>query len=247
MCVAISRDSGTPSARTRSKTISPQAAAVASNQFIWPYAGVAGMVIDVDDEEPLQAGDAGARQVAALHDDDGRVVAGLDVDAIGDLDVRHAGKLHQRRRRRVGVDDRHLLAERAQRIGGGQLRADRVAVGTRVRGDDEPLPGANGVDDLLKLRTRHRHRWRRGRSAARAGVLDLVQQLLDAVLAGDRFVVDERQLGDALQAEPRPDLPAQERRRPLERAAAVRARLVVAERRCRRRAPAEGRASSARA
>ena len=65
-------------------------------------AGVAGMVIDVDDEEPIEAGDAGARQVAALHDDRGVELA---VDAVGDLDVGHAGKRHQRRRRRVAVDD----------------------------------------------------------------------------------------------------------------------------------------------
>ena len=54
-------------------------------------AGVAGMVIDVDDEEPLEPGDAGPRQVAALHDD--RRVELAARHAIGDLDVGDAGKL----------------------------------------------------------------------------------------------------------------------------------------------------------
>src|SRR6185436_3595769 len=51
--------------------------------------------------------------------------------------------------------------------------------------------------------------------------IDLVQQLLDAVLAGNGIVVDERDLGDPLAAEPRSDLPAQERDRPPERARRV--------------------------
>ena len=42
------------------------------------------MMIDVDDEETLEPLNAGSRQVAALHDDGGGVVAGLDLDAIGD-------------------------------------------------------------------------------------------------------------------------------------------------------------------
>jgi ABC-2 type transport system permease protein len=41
-CVAISIVSGTPSARTRSNTISLQAAALGSNQLIWPYAVLPG-------------------------------------------------------------------------------------------------------------------------------------------------------------------------------------------------------------
>jgi hypothetical protein len=110
-------------------------------------------MVDVDDEEPFEAGDAGALQIAAFHDDDGGIASGLDRDAVGDLDVGHAGKLHQRRRRGVGVDDRHLFAEGAERVGGRKLRPDGVAVGARVRGDDEPLPGVNRLRDLLELRT----------------------------------------------------------------------------------------------
>src|SRR6266446_4900143 len=63
----------------------------------------------------------------------------------------------------------------------------------------------------------------------RSGLVVIVQQTLDAILPGDRFVVQERQLGDALEAQPRPDLPAEERSGPLDGAAGVLAGLVVAE------------------
>ena len=45
----------------RSNTISPQAAADASNQLICAVAGVAGMMVDVDHEEALEPGHAGSR------------------------------------------------------------------------------------------------------------------------------------------------------------------------------------------
>src|SRR2546427_656867 len=51
--------------------------------------------------------------------------------------------------------------------------------------------------------------------------MNLVEQLLDAVLAGDRFVVQELELRDALEAETRPNLPPEERRGALEGAPAV--------------------------
>jgi hypothetical protein len=62
----------------------------------------------------------------------------------------------------------------------------------------------------------------------RAGV-DLVQQLLDAILSGDRLVVLERKIGDALEAQARADLPPEEWLCAIERARAVRPRLFVAE------------------
>ena len=199
------------------------------------------MMIDVDDEKPLEACNAGARQIAAFHDDDGRVVAGLDVDAIGDLNVRHARKLHQRRRRGVGVDDRHLFAEGAERIGGGQLGSDRVAVGTRVRGDDEPLLRPDGLDNLLKLRTRHYFSFFVPPSAgprirASLGVL-VLSVLISASSCSMRSwpAIDSSYMnvssGTRFRRSRRADLAAQEGHRPLEGAAAVRAGLVVAERR----------------
>src|SRR5437773_9377856 len=51
--------------------------------------------------------------------------------------------------------------------------------------------------------------------------MDLVEQLLDAILAGDRFVVQELEFRDALEAETRTNLPPKERRGALEGAPAV--------------------------
>ena len=108
------------------------------------------MVIDVDHEEPLEAFDAGARQVAALHDDGGVELAD---DFRRDADVGHAGKLQERRRREVGVDDRDVFAHFFERVGHRELGADRVAVGTRMRGEHEPPARAYRVDDPADLRT----------------------------------------------------------------------------------------------
>src|SRR5262245_50252884 len=66
----------------------------------------------------------------------------------------------------------------------------------------------------------------RSRSAA-----DLVEQLLDAVLAGNRFVVVERELWRALQPQARADLAAQETGRAGQRPLGIATALLVAERR----------------
>src|SRR6266550_2764176 len=59
---------------------------------------------------------------------------------------------------------------------------------------------------------------------------NLLEELLDPVLAGDRLVVDEIELGDALQPQARADLAPQERHRAVERARRALPRLLVAER-----------------
>src|SRR3954469_15387041 len=59
---------------------------------------------------------------------------------------------------------------------------------------------------------------------------NVVEQLFDPVLAGNRFVVVELQLGGALEAQARAELAAQERRGAAERLGRGGARLVVAER-----------------
>src|SRR5262245_7242360 len=69
-----------------------------------------------------------------------------------------------------------------------------------------------------------------GRALRRLGRVEVLKELLDAVLARDRFVEDERQLGDAPQAQLRSDLTAEERRGAAERAPRLAARLLVAER-----------------
>src|SRR5262249_1957762 len=73
----------------------------------------------------------------------------------------------------------------------------------------------------------------RMRAAGAVRGVDLVEELLDSILAGDRFIVEELELGHALQPQPRADLPPQKRRGALEGAGGVPARRVVAERRVR--------------
>src|SRR5262245_50840429 len=58
----------------------------------------------------------------------------------------------------------------------------------------------------------------------------LVQQLLDPILAGDRGVVDELQIGRPPQPQPRSELAPQERPGALERLGGRRTCLLVAER-----------------
>ena len=181
-------------------------------------------------------------QVAALHDDR-RVEVAVDAPARSRCrgtpgNAISGGGAGSR------VDDRDVLAERAQRVRHRQLRADRVAVRPRVRGEHEPLARADGVDDLLRSQD-----W--SSSSVGVGVIGgagaaarmLVQELLDAVLAGDRLVVDELQLGHALQPQPRADLAAQERRARARAPCALCWRAPCRRRaRCRRPAPAAGRA-----
>jgi hypothetical protein len=114
------------------------------------------MVVDVDHEEPLEPGNPGAGEVAAFHDDGRCVLAGFFGDAIGNPDFGDSRKLHQRRRGRVGADRAHLSAQQAQGEGRCHLRSDGIAVGARVRDDDEPLPSADGGDDAVELRVCHR-------------------------------------------------------------------------------------------
>ena len=122
------------------------------------------MVIDIDHEAAVEPLDAGPGQVAALHDD-GRIEHAVDLRR--QHDVVDAGELLQRRRRRIGVDDEHLFAERAQRVRHGHLRSDGIAVGPGMGGDDEALARADHVDDLLDFRPGCRHRWGQRRSGVR--------------------------------------------------------------------------------
>src|SRR4030095_6270193 len=60
-------------------------------------------------------------------------------------------------------------------------------------------------------------------------LVQVAQDLLDAVLVTDRFVESELDLGHAAQAQPCTDLPAEKRRRALQRLLGFAARLGVAE------------------
>src|SRR5688572_29354681 len=59
----------------------------------------------------------------------------------------------------------------------------------------------------------------------------LVEDLLDAILAGHRVVVEESELGRPSQAQARPDLTPEKRRGPVERLGARGARFLIAEHR----------------
>src|SRR5262245_12248142 len=67
-------------------------------------------------------------------------------------------------------------------------------------------------------------------AAARAGRPigrpDLLENLLDPILARDRFVIHELEIGHAPEPQPRADLAAKKRRRALERARRVAAVVV---------------------
>ena len=178
-----------------------------------------------------------------------------------DLDPVHAGELQVVLGRGVGVDEPHLLAERLERVGHRQLRPDRVAVGPRVRGQQETLPLQDFVADLPTTAGGRPHRAgaslgllghhggaRAGASRAaghgprrrvRAERSRLVRSTprvscedpLDAVVPLDALVVEELELRCPAQPQPPADLTAQERRRALERPRRLAPRLLVAERR----------------
>ena len=112
---------------------------------------VAGVMIDVNHRRSLEPAHAGARQVAALHDQGGieRLGnCGCDVHAV---DTRE--RLQEQRRRRVGHHGGRF-AERADRKGHRHRGADRIAVGPCMRRDHEALPAANDVEEL-SWRVRH--------------------------------------------------------------------------------------------
>src|SRR4051794_3450555 len=64
----------------------------------------------------------------------------------------------------------------------------------------------------------------------RVGAVQILEDLLDPVLAGDRVIVQESELRRAFETQTLADLPAQERGGALERLGARRPRLLVAER-----------------
>ena len=133
-----------------------------------------------------------------------------------DLDAVDAGELEVVLGRGIGVDDAHLLAERLERVGHRQLRADRVAVGPRVRGQQETLPAEDRVADLATdgvcSVAAASSFWlivSAGSSSSAAGVgcrgrarPELLQDLLDPVVALDALVEEELQLRRAPQPQP---------------------------------------------
>src|SRR6266545_2003115 len=103
----------------------------------------------------------------------------------------------------------------------------------------EPMESPSGrACDVSRKRRRRRISYRICRSAAAvassfagsfviSGIVELQEDSLDAVALLDRFVVEESELGHALQADPLADLPAQERHGARERAGGFLPRRVV--------------------
>ena len=114
-----------------------------------PVHPVARVVIDVDDVASVEAGDTGARQIAALHDDH-RVGIGVSRDGRRDFDPIDAWELEVVIGGGIGVEDADLLSQRVERERHGQLGSDRVAVGPRVGGQQERLSLPHLADNLLK-------------------------------------------------------------------------------------------------
>ena len=98
-----------------------------------------GVVIDIDQEKPLQAEQPRPLQPIALQQDGG-VIGALDASARSYLlgpRQRPVDLRNPLRRHHVGV-----LAQLFQQHSHGQHRAHRIAVGPRVRTDQEPLAPA---------------------------------------------------------------------------------------------------------
>src|SRR5262245_3799410 len=68
-------------------------------------------------------------------------------------------------------------------------------------------------------------------SALRIFLVQIAQDLLDAILIGDRFIESEFEFGHPPQAQLAADMPAEERRRTLERLRRLLARRSIAHRR----------------
>ena len=224
-------------------------------QFIAPYMALPGWWSMLMTKPLSRPGHAGPAHVAALHEDH-RVADVLEV--IDELDVRHGGEVLHLLRGRVVRHHPHVLAERAQRQRHRHLRADGVAVGAGVRDHDEALARADGVGHLgdggVSRGRGHRCGFGTARvvseSASRCArrlLVELLQDLLDAVLVRDRLVEPELELGDAPQLHPAADLAPQERRGAVERLLRVLARRRDRRATCSRRARSAGRASPGRA
>ena len=214
MCVATSGVSGAPSASISVNTSSLHAAADSSIQLIVAVARVADMMIDVEHRRSVEAGDAGAIERAALHDERG-VVRSRSTSRATRIWSTAGKRLQEVRRRRVH-DDVGLLAERAQRQRHADGRADGVAVGPLMRGEEEAPAGADVGDEARRARA-HSDVSRRAPTVGRLGqgerpqrpsprglfLLELLEDLLDAILRGDRLIEDEVHFGRSAQRHPR--------------------------------------------
>ena len=186
--------------------------AAGGGRFVDPVdravAGVAGVVIDVEHRRSIEARHAGARELAALHDER-RVVRlghrGRDLDAV---DAGEGLQEHGRRRRRRRPWRPCPCARSARAIAIAEPIASPSGRWCEATTNRRPAftAATNSVGGLLRLvmlgRVGRRSRARlrlvdsgSSTAARRFFGVDLLDDLLDAVLRGDRFVEDEFQLG----------------------------------------------------
>ena len=109
---------------------------------------IAEVMVDVDGEVALETADLRPAQVAALEHDHG---IGRDVRGGDDLELLDAGEARIRRRRGIMVEQAHRLAQALEGERERELRADRVAVRPRVRGQNERLAIREGPRDVLRI------------------------------------------------------------------------------------------------
>ncbi len=107
-----------------------------------------GVVVDVDEVVLLQAGEPGAGYAIALQDD-----GGLGVGRLLGVAQHRVGKGQRAvdAGNTVAQDHARLLAHAAQNLAAGQRRADGIAVGPRMRGQNKRLSSP----DLIQYFVQH--------------------------------------------------------------------------------------------
>ena len=189
-------------------------------------------------------------RAAALHDDRGIVRRPRRVRAIDD--PLGAGERAQRTGHRIPVDQVDVLAERIERERHRELRSDGVAIGPRVRAQDEPLASRSNAAATLVDSYPLPAFTLGGPSSARPAAalaclpprssvlaLDLLEQFLDARLVRDRLIVTGRRSPARAEVQPLGKRPPDERQRALERPRRLLPFGRVAEHRVVNRAPAQ--------
>src|SRR5688572_21754328 len=225
MCVAISRVSGTPSSRIRSNTISPQAAADTSNQLSDPYIELPrwwSMLMTNPRSSP-------ATPVRS------RLPDSMTRTASPGSSTRSATSMSEtpgNTSRGGGAGSRLTIRTSLPRCRSAYAMASA-----------DPIASPSGrMCDVITKRWRARiasATCARVAGSVAVGVIgcvgvlfvEVAQDLLDAVLMGNRLVEAEVDLGHAPQPQPAGNLPPEKRRGALERLRGFLAGLRVAKRR----------------
>ena len=155
-------------------------------------AGVVVVVVDVDDRVAAlgEEIDRHAVDVAAVEEDDG-AVGHVGRRLVEDLLQRQEAVL-DRQRELLGAEEHHrVLAELGQQLVHAQQRAEGVAIGTLVGGQQEAIAGAQLGADPLQVRCGDAGCLTHASSSGSGSCL--VEELGDPHALGDRLVVVEGQ------------------------------------------------------